>query len=231
MATLAYPASKESCARTRGSKARWIKEHWISQRLADVRWSGGVGAMLTIGIHVAVIALLLAARTSVTSPPAPIRVSIIDAPQQAVPEMETVTKPRLDQPTLHVPQPEVATMDDTPSNTAPIAAIPSSTSSRSEALTPAVTQPVFDADYLNNPVPNYPPLAKRMREQGMVLVRVLVSSEGLPDQVELKRSSGSVRLDEAALNVVKKWRFVPARRGNEAVPAWVVVPVSFSLTA
>jgi protein TonB len=40
-----------------------------------------------------------------------------------------------------------------------------------------------------------------------------------------------MRLDEAALVTVKKWRFVPARRGGEAVSAWVVVPIAFSLTA
>ncbi|MFI3119611.1 MAG: TonB family protein, partial [Methylococcaceae bacterium] len=41
--------------------------------------------------------------------------------------------------------------------------------------------------------------------------------------------SGSSRLDQAALEAVKKWRFVPAKRGEQAVSASVVVPVRFSI--
>ena len=47
--------------------------------------------------------------------------------------------------------------------------------------------------------------------------------------VDLQRSSGYTRLDEAAQQAVRAWRFVPARRGDEAVPAWVVVPIEFTL--
>jgi len=49
--------------------------------------------------------------------------------------------------------------------------------------------------------------------------------------VELKSTSGSERLDQAALDAVRQWRFVPAKRGSEAIAAWVVVPISFSLGA
>jgi periplasmic protein TonB len=63
------------------------------------------------------------------------------------------------------------------------------------------------------------------------LLRVYVLPSGQPEVVELKHSSGSSRLDESALSAVRQWRFVPARRGSEAVAAWVVVPVSFSLAA
>jgi protein TonB len=58
-----------------------------------------------------------------------------------------------------------------------------------------------------------------------------VLPNGLPEQIELKRSSGSSRLDHSALEAVRQWRFVPARRGNDTVAAWVVVPVEFNLTA
>jgi protein TonB len=196
---------------------------------SGMRWSNGVGAALTVGIHVLVIALLLAARATVQTPPSPINVAIIsDAPHQQE-TLESVPKPHLDTPTMHVPQPDIVLADDTPSS-APIAVATSAPQAQSSP-TATVTQPIFDADYLNNPAPAYPPLARRLREQGVVLVRVLVSSEGLPDQIELKHSSGSARLDEAALCVVKKWRFIPAKRGGQSVAAWVVVPISFSLTA
>jgi protein TonB len=60
-----------------------------------------------------------------------------------------------------------------------------------------ITPPRFNADYLQNPAPPYPALARRMREQGKVLVRVLVSTDGVAEQIELKSSSGSTRLDQS----------------------------------
>ena len=87
----------------------------------------------------------------------------------------------------------------------------------------------FDADYLNNPAPAYSLLSRRQGESGKVLLLVQVTAQGAAAQVEIKQSSGFPRLDEAALNAVRKWRFVPARRGDEAVAASVVVPITFRL--
>jgi periplasmic protein TonB len=89
--------------------------------------------------------------------------------------------------------------------------------------------PSLQADYLNNPAPDYPDDSRRQGEQGRVLLRVFVSAAGVVEQVTLRKSSGHSRLDQAALETVKTWRFVAARRGTEAVAAWVVVPISFSL--
>lgn len=98
---------------------------------------------------------------------------------------------------------------------------------------PAAPAPVveakFDADYLQNPKPTYPPASKRLGEQGKVWLRAHVLPNGTTDNVELKQTSGSPRLDAAALEAVKRWRFVPARQGGDAVASWVVIPVSFSL--
>jgi protein TonB len=47
--------------------------------------------------------------------------------------------------------------------------------------------------------------------------------------VELRESSGHPRLDDAAAAAVRRWRFVPARRGEQPVGAWVLVPISFNL--
>jgi protein TonB len=62
-----------------------------------------------------------------------------------------------------------------------------------------------------------------------VTLRVLVNPEGLPDEIELRRSSGSSILDQSALKAVQAWRFVPARRSTTAVASWVEVPVHFRL--
>ncbi len=91
--------------------------------------------------------------------------------------------------------------------------------------------PRFDAAYLHNPEPEYPSLSKRLGEEGRVLLRVLVNIDGQPDQVELRQSSGHARLDQAALDTVKRWRFSPARKGSDLIAAWVLVPLSFQLDA
>jgi protein TonB len=64
-----------------------------------------------------------------------------------------------------------------------------------------------------------------------VLLSVLVSETGLPKEVKLARSSGTPILDDAALEAVKGWKFVPARQGEQAVAAWVEVPIRFRLEA
>ncbi len=93
----------------------------------------------------------------------------------------------------------------------------------------AITAARFDADYLDNPKPVYPHAARRLGEQGKVLLRVHVSADGHAERVEIKVSSGFARLDQAAEDAVSRWRFVPARRGDQAIAAWVQVPVTFQL--
>ena len=93
----------------------------------------------------------------------------------------------------------------------------------------AETDPVFDAAYLNNPAPVYPLSAKRKSIQGKVFIDVVVKTDGTPEKVLISRTSGSDILDEAALDAVKQWKFVPARRGGQFVQANVVVPVEFKI--
>jgi protein TonB len=93
----------------------------------------------------------------------------------------------------------------------------------------SLVPPDYRAAYLNNPPPAYPRSARRNGEQGTVTLRVYVNADGVPAAIELDRSSGSSALDAAALESVKSWRFVPARRGTDPVAAWVIVPVVFRL--
>lgn len=92
-----------------------------------------------------------------------------------------------------------------------------------------VTAARYDAAYLHNPEPKYPPISRRLGEQGKVLLKVRVTAEGLPAAVDLERSSSFERLDEAARQVVGRWRFVPAKRGEQAIEASVIVPIVFRL--
>jgi periplasmic protein TonB len=109
------------------------------------------------------------------------------------------------------------------------APLPPGPAATSNAASAAVAPPSFNADYLSNPAPPYPALSRRMGEEGRVVVRVLVSTEGHAERIELRTSSGHPRLDDVALDTVRKWKFVPAKQGDQPVAAWVLVPISFSL--
>lgn len=94
---------------------------------------------------------------------------------------------------------------------------------------PAVQLPSSNADYLQNPKPNYPPLSKRLGEQGKVVVRVLIGADGLAQKAEIRQSSGFERLDQAALSTVLNWRYVPGKRAGVAEDMWFNVPINFVL--
>lgn len=143
-------------------------------------------------------------------PKKPAAPPIISAPPQPVAE-EVVAA-------AAVAEPEPVPAPPAPAAAAPVKATPA-----------PFSEPRFDADYLANPPPAYPAISRRMGEEGRVLLRVHVSADGKPEEVEVKTSSGSPRLDRAAREAVSRWRFVPARRGDEKIAAWVQVPIVFNL--
>ncbi len=84
-------------------------------------------------------------------------------------------------------------------------------------------------DYFQNPPPEYPELAKQMRQEGLVLLAVDVDREGTPIKVEIKQSSGYRLLDQAAVRAVSHWKFQPGRMGDIPVESTVTVPIRFRL--
>lgn len=92
-----------------------------------------------------------------------------------------------------------------------------------------VTPPNFSAAQLGNAGPKYPYLSRKAREEGVVMLRVLVNTAGRAAQLQVNQTSGHDRLDQAALDTVRKWRFAPAKRAGTPVEAWVLVPVTFAL--
>lgn len=91
------------------------------------------------------------------------------------------------------------------------------------------TPPSANAAYLKNPAPEYPSLAQRRGWEGTVLLRVHVLASGKPSEIQIQKSSGRDALDEAAIRAVKRWSFVPAKRGDVAQEGWVTVPLDFRL--
>jgi protein TonB len=94
---------------------------------------------------------------------------------------------------------------------------------------PALVAARFDAAYLNNPRPAYPAASRRLGEEGKVVLKVRVAADGRALAVNLEKSSNFERLDEAACQAVARWRFTPARRGDETVESSVLVPLVFRL--
>lgn len=152
-----------------------------------------------------------------------------------VPRRKEVALPKLtaaaDAPSAEsVPVQEPAPPEPVAIDAVPTAApAPAAVTAAPVAAPPPVEPPRFDAAYLSNPKPTYPMLSRRAGEEGRVMLRVMVEASGTPSKVEIEKSSGFPRLDEAALDAVKRWKFVPARRGTEAIAESVVVPLSFKL--
>ncbi len=83
--------------------------------------------------------------------------------------------------------------------------------------------------YAYSPKPQYPDRARREGWQGTVVLRVLVDEEGKSKLLEVNHSSGFEALDDAAVEIVRRWRFFPARYGERRVESWVKIPIVFRL--
>jgi len=83
--------------------------------------------------------------------------------------------------------------------------------------------------YMHNPKPAYPRAARRRGEEGTVMLLVEVLSNGRVGRVDVEKSSGFELLDGAAVKAVRRWRFVPAKKGLTPVSARVRIPVEFNL--
>jgi len=90
--------------------------------------------------------------------------------------------------------------------------------------------PLVPAAYRHTPLPPYPAVARERRLEGVVLLSVLVGRSGRVVDAGVAASSGSALLDEVAVAAVRKWTFVPARRGARAVESVVEIPVKFALS-
>jgi periplasmic protein TonB len=208
-----------------------------------------LGLSVAVALHALAAVLLLSyepARKSLLAA-APIMVDFIVPPAAeppkpelpvALPKPKPVIKPSVrrpvEMPILASPVESPAPNVVAPPPPSPVVVAPQSSAPVAEAPSPVappllVTQPIYNADYLDNPAPHYPARSRRAGEQGRVVLRVLVSPRGTADDVQVFTSSGHPRLDEAARDAVRRWKFVPAKRGSEPLQAWVRIPIPFTL--
>lgn len=166
-----------------------------------------------------------------TKPMAPVRPT---PSTQATPEVPAPAPvpPRVpDTPPAPLPlAPSAAANSSAPAlNTAAPSAASTSAAPIQAPAAAKVELPSSNADYLNNPKPPYPPLSKRLGEQGQVIVHVLIGADGVAQKAEVQRSSGFDRLDQTAVTTALQWRYVPGKRAGVAETMWFSVPFNFVL--
>ncbi len=170
----------------------------------------------------------------VIKPPEPKQETKPEPKQEPKPEPKPTPEPALKKPELEpvVKQPEPALAPEQPAPSEPLEAAPAAAlplANDADSLGAPITPPQEDAAHLNNPRPAYPNLSKRLREEGTVVLDVLILVDGSVGDVVIKESSGFKRLDETAVKAVRQWRYLPARRGDQPVESWHLQPIEFSL--
>ena len=220
--------------------------------MISLRSGSAITATVLLHVMLAFLFMLGLMEHSITPPDAP---PVLVEFMQSQPTPKTIEQP-VAKPIPVPPRPQpVATPEPTPqpapskvtastvvaqaTPVAPVSAPTPPAPTRAEAPpapapAPVVTAPsrteVSTASYsASNQKPNYPNMSKRLGEQGTVVLRVLVKADGSAGEVEVKSSSSYPRLDQAAIDAVKTWRFNPAKIDGKAIDEWYQVPIPFKL--
>lgn len=191
----------------------------------DNLFSRGGGVLIAIGVHVLVI-YVVATSLGIVKVPSfvkPMEAVIIDQSHEEQKVEPVQAKPALAQPNLDIQQeiPEIPVdipVEQPPAEnavqTAPIEAAPAAEQSLQ------VTRRVD---------PVYPAASRRAGEEGTVTFRVLVDANGRGRDFQVAQSSGFPKLDQAAMDAIKRWKFAAAVKNGAAVEAYTTVRVTFRL--
>ena len=151
-------------------------------------------------------------------------------PPRPAPPAPVPTPPPAPSPAVSVPETKPAPQPPEPAPAPAPRPAPVPQAPPAPPAPPAKTDVSISASYsASNAKPVYPTMSKRMGEQGTVMLRVLVKSDGSAANVEVKSSSGFPRLDQSAVEAVKSWRFNPATLDGKPVDEWYQVPIPFKL--
>ncbi len=183
--------------------------------------------VITIALHVLVFAGFVSAGRiqSVFKDPEPMIASVVESP--ASEETPPEYTPPIQEIQYSLPMPQEISFE-TESITQPVVVQTSITPPATQFVVPAVVESV---EYVRAPAPVYPHESSRKRERGTVVLRVLVDTAGRPAQIQIERSSGFARLDDAARAAVQKALFRPHEVDGHAQPAQVLIPIEFTRRA
>lgn len=195
------------------------------------------GFLFVVAFHVAFVWILndaLGLRLLGPAPPEPLDARIIDErPLIEVDPIEPFVNMLTNQPTVHFERP--ATFD------VPVEVPVDDTGGPDRIVfTPDPGPGTADPGPIRTPVtldarhpltqPPYPSAAIRFGEEGNLDIEVLVAGNGRVVDARITRSSGHVRLDQAALDEARRnWRLKPATVGGDPVEMWHRVRVTFRL--
>lgn len=138
-----------------------------------------------------------------------------------VPVTVTTTLPQAINMELAVPSERAITV-------APRPAVAESPPPRASGNAPKLVSAV---EYVRPPVPRYPQTSRRAREQGVVILRVLIDPSGHAARIDVHQSSGFSRLDHAAREAVERAEFKPYVENGLVQAAFVLIPIEFSLNS
>ncbi|MES2259864.1 MAG: TonB family protein [Pseudomonadota bacterium] len=130
--------------------------------------------------------------------------------------------------TITVPPSQPRTTTEAPS--APVAAPSAPAAPPAVVSAPSTPRTVQGVEYLRAPQPVYPSISRRLGETGVVMLRVLISEKGLPEQAIVQKSSGSGNLDEAGRQAALRSVFKPYVEDGKPVAVYVIVPINFQLS-
>jgi protein TonB len=196
-------------------------------RAASLRSRIGPGAVV-FAAHVAVIYAVAVSLGVVRSPVAvaPMQAVLITETEKVEREPVKPVRPEIAQPNeIAVAEPvfDVPVEEPLPVETVAENAI---TTSPEPAAPPSA-----DLAVTRSSQPAYPPASRRNGEEGVVALAVLVDERGRPVEVKIEQGSGFPRLDQAAVEGLRQWRFKAAVRDGAATTAWTSVRVRFRLDA
>ncbi len=87
------------------------------------------------------------------------------------------------------------------------------------------------AKIVSSSKPVYPRVARESGWEGIVVIRTLINTKGVAEQVKIRKSSGHAVLDRSAQEAVKTWKFQPEKDGNIPLAKWVDIPIKFDLNS
>lgn len=202
--------------------------------------------VLAIGIHLALAPALLslgyqavrtreASLTAVNLAPPPSPANPAPPAQPDSKTLQTVVQPARMTVPVSVPRPMVPMLPAAVPQIAPMAfAAPAASVSASPPAPPAppstISSDALGTRMISGKPPRYPVESRRRKEQGIVELLLVLGPDGRVETISVAASSGFARLDDAALDAVRRWRWAPTLRDGTPVKVRGVVEIPFVLT-
>ncbi|MBO9518162.1 MAG: energy transducer TonB [Porphyrobacter sp.] len=215
----------------------------IMERVRRLNW---IAVGVTVALEGVILAALLSLGVGSFIKPQPEKLTMLDvrpsSPEAAPPsppkpveqELTPVIQPQpkvaeiLPQPVIEVPR-----MDQQPAAETQAPVAPAPAPAPAAPVPTAATGPVrvsnLNTNLLSGPPPAYPNISRRKKEEGTVVLRLVIAEDGKVADVSVSRSSGFPALDDAAVAAVRKWRWSPTVKDGRAVSITGLVQIPFVL--